>query len=350
MKEEKPSDNENVKNRSRDSSSHAVTLHVTDVYKWLEMIVAVEKASLRKAHWGGEEILGPKWVYRGQANSTWSIRSTYERNVLDSVPNVLRNKELILWEKERAALLHFQQWVDISMQDRPSTKGEWLALMQHYGVPTRLVDFTEVPLHALGFALEDDKENGDFAIWMVPCSSPNCGFAEAQRSSQAKKNKRAMLWSDTLAYRVESDEFDRRNLEDLLSNGHNEREAGLLRYLPIGMSGRQKRQKGLFMASTHLSEGFMPLLHKWTRTSPDDFDDAELKIELKDVLKSTSSTVKVWFDQTIANARLIKCVFDKKLRDDTKVLLRCCNITGSTRYGSIEKLAEETKSLMQEGV
>ena len=37
----------------------------------------------------------------------------------------------------------------------PANRLEWLALMQHYGTPTRLLDFTRSPYVACYFALEE---------------------------------------------------------------------------------------------------------------------------------------------------------------------------------------------------
>jgi hypothetical protein len=39
--------------------------------------------------------------------------------------------------------------------------------MQHYGVPTRLLDWTENPLVALFFAIHDNYEEHDGAVWVL---------------------------------------------------------------------------------------------------------------------------------------------------------------------------------------
>src|SRR5207249_10091816 len=46
--------------------------------------------------------------------------------------------------------------------------GEWLALMQHFGAPTRLLDVTQSPYVAAYFALEDAVDGVEqCAVWAV---------------------------------------------------------------------------------------------------------------------------------------------------------------------------------------
>jgi hypothetical protein len=51
----------------------------------------------------------------------------------------------------------------------PEHKLDWLAIMQHYGAPTRLLDFTYSPYVALYFALRNREENElDYAeVWGI---------------------------------------------------------------------------------------------------------------------------------------------------------------------------------------
>lgn len=49
----------------------------------------------------------------------------------------------------------------------PADKWEWYFLMQHYGAPTRLLDWTDNPLAALYFALADHPGGCDAAVWVL---------------------------------------------------------------------------------------------------------------------------------------------------------------------------------------
>jgi hypothetical protein len=78
---------------------------------------------------------------------------------------------------EKLVLARFQQR-SIPFHSRSlSDPWEWLFLMQHYGVPTRLLDWSESPLMALFFAVTSARHslgsrgrpvfNGDASIWIL---------------------------------------------------------------------------------------------------------------------------------------------------------------------------------------
>lgn len=49
----------------------------------------------------------------------------------------------------------------------PTNPFDWLFLQQHYGVPTRLLDWTENPFIALYFALSSGSAANDACVWLL---------------------------------------------------------------------------------------------------------------------------------------------------------------------------------------
>lgn len=97
----------------------------------------------------------PLW-FRGQSNAAWNL-----------VPSLARcggvQAELTLFKRFKQNALPF-------MMHRPQSEWEWLFIMQHHGLPTRLLDWTESPLVALYFIVTDPSvtaQSEQGALWAL---------------------------------------------------------------------------------------------------------------------------------------------------------------------------------------
>lgn len=110
-------------------------------------------------------VSGPKfksWAFRGQSNATWPLYSSLSRYLK---AYKVHDKA---WPQQEARILRiFKRKAHLLLQRLPPANDafEWLALMQHHGAPTRLLDFSWSPFVAAFFALE--HATGDAAVWAV---------------------------------------------------------------------------------------------------------------------------------------------------------------------------------------
>ena len=101
-----------------------------------------------------------KWVYRGQANKEWPLDTTIERALRDWDIDLKRATAI-----EFQTIREFRRRLREPRYDRVHTDTLYcLALMQHYGGPTRLLDCTYSPYAAAAFAMEKGGSKGP-VIW-----------------------------------------------------------------------------------------------------------------------------------------------------------------------------------------
>ncbi len=104
----------------------------------------------------------PAWVFRGHAGASWPLATAMERT--ESTDRAADEWRMIDHFRRRASL-HLPPQLHLEDEDVFG----WMALMQHYGAPTRLLDVTRSPYVAAFFALEEPTcgDEADAAIWAV---------------------------------------------------------------------------------------------------------------------------------------------------------------------------------------
>lgn len=238
------------------------------------------------------------YIYRGHASSDWSLESTLER--------MLGEK----WSRDTAAkfekysLEKFKSKYQIyrSNEHEPSSKLSWLSVMQHYGVPTRLIDFTESPYIALYFALEAYAQNSknDLAIYALDYTAiMKVALQHVSNQDSAFDKDRFQVASDT------DKVFD--EIVDRFSYGM------LWVTEPLEMNARIDRQAGTFVLSGDAASSVEALL------SSDEYSDCGA----------------------------YKFVIGDGMYENLFGLLRKMNISAKTIYGDLGGLAKSIRMELQ---
>lgn len=115
-----------------------------------------------------------EWIYRGQSDYTWELNTSIERlfdkGITLGQRYYIKLGKLTFDKRSRyesKLLDEFIRTAHLYIDSLPKKKNalEWLSIMQHYGVPTRLLDFTYSPYIAAFFAVESGES--DAAIYAL---------------------------------------------------------------------------------------------------------------------------------------------------------------------------------------
>ena len=265
-------------------------------------------------------ILPYDWVFRGHADASWDIESSLEREV-----NRHNHKFQMIAEAEKQSLKHIKHASALGLEHGLNAEDDfsWLALLQHHGCKTRLIDFTESFYVALYFAVNEmreyETENDsrmyiDTAVWAVStenldtvintyCFRSKEGFSEQEAKERLVNNS----VSDPWRY-VDSDEFH------------------VVCGKPKELNNRLISQQGLFLCPLTITRSFKDSLTK--------------------ALRLTGSKEPVRHLQTMDDLRqakdqedVIKFIIPGHLLRNTLFHLKKMNITEATLFPGLDGFA-----------
>ncbi len=102
------------------------------------------------------------WIFRGQSNAKWGLETSLERACISFRLKISRSgldlEGILLREFDRR-FHHYQSYV-------PKDNIELLAYMQHFGAPTRFLDWTYSLHIAVYFAIEAMTDD-PCAVWAI---------------------------------------------------------------------------------------------------------------------------------------------------------------------------------------
>jgi hypothetical protein len=97
-------------------------------------------------------------VFRGEDSSGYELRPKYGRAMLQNRLNSANMEKIIFREFKRTGVAHASY--------EPKDEWDWLALAQHHGLSTRLLDWSENPLVAAYFATMAYTSSDDAVIYV----------------------------------------------------------------------------------------------------------------------------------------------------------------------------------------
>ncbi len=206
---------------------------------------------------GGE--VARKWIFRGQKNACFHLKTALERTICDVNPDLAPEQAMQDAAKTELSLLRaFQREAHLYLEtERLPLKDdymEWLALMRHYKVPTRLLDWTHSFHVAAYFAVQDCDTKHHGAVWALD-------HVLIDNKIHEVFDENNINWLDNDPHAQTPEGFILRFLSDDLKR-FIEPKTIVHRISPYRANERIRAQMGLFLASGNAKESFESNLRK----------------------------------------------------------------------------------------
>lgn len=263
------------------------------------------------------------FVFRGHGSSKWSMASSLERMVKRFHPNSLVNsangyEKDMLKEFKWKYPIYEKNYVPADIEVI-----EWLSIMQHYGAPTRMVDFSYSLYVALFMAMDSLLENEDSAVWCINhLVCRNLFFKDKEDLQRECKDKDEM---DSCIYKEANTV-----LLDIPNQSKRKYTKGIFLVKPHMANERIARQQGLFAIQSDPNSTFEDNLFSIASNK------GAIVKPFKEIIDYSYSS----HTGKPNDFALIKIVIPKQFRWDIFRSLEQMNISAETMYPGVEGLAK----------
>ena len=131
------------------------------------------------------------FLYRGLASKEYELLPGLfrkQQDIFDDEGHDVENYRYLAFGKEKDILQSFIHEASNYIQLSTTDYSRWTEYAQHYGVPTRLLDWSRNPLVALYFACRDQKEK-DGKVWLLHARNYDRAYPEKTAAITDKTRK-----------------------------------------------------------------------------------------------------------------------------------------------------------------
>lgn len=287
----------------------------------MKISIGKNTATIKANTWDDARLLGnhlSQWLFRGQCNSKWLLKSSVERALESRNIALARHPafELLVLEDFRAVAHNYTNFVP-----KDEDFIGWLSLIQHYGGPTRLLDFTKSFYIASYFAL-DGAEN-ECVIWAInrpelikilPTKIEDLATQLGKQNNNIHEKIDAILRASISG--------------DLIENI-------LLTATPLKRSERQFTQKGISLIPLNLKNGYMGSLLGTFST------------ECKMPEESHFDNIKLDSTFELVNSfKIIKIILPKSCFLNARLDLSSMNLNAFSSFGGLDGLGKHLSDIL----
>lgn len=268
------------------------------------------------------------FVFRGQGNAEWGLKTSLARMVEGHHPNYI---DKIMPASYEQRMVEEFQWKYPSYEKNriplPDESIEWLSLMQHYGSPTRMLDFSYSMYVAMFMAID-----GSFfqksAIWAI---NKHVLSEKVFAKFRAEKNTNVASGADLDSYTYNE---ATNAINNRLVIFKEKPELFLYATRPHLSNERINRQQGLFVIPSSIEVEFEDILKDYYNNS----FYGEMKFD--DVVRM--SVDHSYGQRTVS---VLKIEIPKRLKYGISNVLSQMNITSETMYPGLDGLARSMSCL-----